>query len=706
VLDRWLGWKEETVTAGGDPPAGYGRLGEPTPAHVWHSIAGCPISDELLEWPPDMFALTNVILKRSEAFRYALGPAAGWPPARFGDWPQTVEQVGRLWSGWVDNRHGTIPDVVLEEWSIFKERADVPLEDLATGSERRLCEALLTLHAIADEACAGLGIALDTADGDACVYRARGRELLTRTGSLARVDPRFMRVLPKVATPPSGRPAFSRYACVQGPGIEAHWHKVPARHRGTDVTSEHATLLLLPWPMRVRESDFRPLEGSVQRLANEPFGFFEFVPAESLDLDLLDRVLIAAREEVNSVDVVVFPESAIDQEEIRPLEELLHRHGVSFVHAGVRERSREAGRLPGNWLHTGFSPNLEKGAAVLGAPGRPWFHIRQNKHHRWSLDESQVLQYHLGGVLHPDIRWWEAMDTPRLTVNFVEVAELTIVGLVCQDLAHNDDVAELIRSVGPTIVVTALLDGPQLTSRWAARYASVLADDPGSAVLTLTSSGMAERSRPHGHEASPVIALWKDPSRGVREVRLEPGAHGVILTVCMSRTKRRSADGRWPVDNGTLCYDVAVQQIIAATAGSDFSPAAPAEPAPRPLEADELTILTAWAEGIAEVLAHAPASAAELLAQARRGADWRAFLGLAEPSSRLSEAMSSMTRAVMTAGINDAPPTFEAVLNAVSEDRPDESQLDGLVRQVLRAMLEERQTRQTPTSTARTRGVY
>jgi hypothetical protein len=30
--------------------------------------------------------------------------------------------------------------------------------------------------------------------------------------------------------------------------------------------------------MRVRESDFRPVEGSVQRLAKEPFGFFEFAP--------------------------------------------------------------------------------------------------------------------------------------------------------------------------------------------------------------------------------------------------------------------------------------------------------------------------------------------------------------------------------------------------------------------------------------------
>lgn len=71
---------------------------------------------------------------------------------------------------------------------------------------------------------------------------------------------------------------------------------------------------------------------------------------------------------------------------------------------------------------------------------------------------------------------------------------------------------------------------PQLNSRWAARYASVLADDPGSAVMTLTSYGMVQRSRPRGREASPVIALWKDASRGVREIPLEAGAHGVLLT--------------------------------------------------------------------------------------------------------------------------------------------------------------------------------
>jgi hypothetical protein len=87
---------------------------------------------------------------------------------------------------------------------------------------------------------------------------------------------------------------------------------------------------LLPWPLRVRESDFRAVDGSVQRLERDPFGFFEFAPSERLDLDLVDRVLTAALDEVDDVDVVVLPESAVDESEIDELESVLDRHGVVY----------------------------------------------------------------------------------------------------------------------------------------------------------------------------------------------------------------------------------------------------------------------------------------------------------------------------------------------------------------------------------------
>jgi hypothetical protein len=47
----------------------------PTLASTWHAISGGAFTDELLTWPPDVFALTNVLLDRSEAFRTSCRPA-------------------------------------------------------------------------------------------------------------------------------------------------------------------------------------------------------------------------------------------------------------------------------------------------------------------------------------------------------------------------------------------------------------------------------------------------------------------------------------------------------------------------------------------------------------------------------------------------------------------------------------------------------
>jgi hypothetical protein len=437
------------------------------------------------------------------------------------------------------------------------------------------------------------------------------------------------------------------------------------------------------------------VEGSVQRLAKEPFGLYEFAPSEKLDLDLVHRVIEAARDEVDSVDVVLLPESAVDETELDDLEALLESEGVVSLITGVRRRS-QPGRLPGNWVHTGISPRLEKGRSPLNSVGERWFRVCQNKHHPWSLDEVQILQYHLGGALHPHVRWWEAMEVPRRAVRFIVLGdEITLVSLVCEDLAQIDDVAEVIRSVGPTCVVAPLLDGPQLTSRWSARYASVLADDPGAAVLTLTSYGMVQRCRPHGLDSSPVIALWKDPVRGFRQIPLEAGAQGVLLTVCGGRATRRTADGRWPVDDASEYFDAAIFQVRvggdeARPSDSSFSEA----PAPAVLDADEVTIVTGWAEAVAEAAAHAPERLESLLTDAKAGVPWRAAFRMNDPSQRLREAIDVLDRVVQT--VSSPGTTFDSLIRSCHEHRPlpGEPRLESLVRRVLQSTLDQRRNRQ------------
>ena len=192
---------------------------EPTPASPWERLTGAPISDDFLEWPADLFALTDVILDRSEAYRFALCPPEGetWPPKGHDDWAGEVAKASLAWSMWLEDGTGALPELLTHQWAMFRERDRFPMSALADGQDCLMIEALLPLHAIADEACAGLGVTFDRPDGQGCIYRASGRELLARTGSISRLPCHLLRILPRVRTQSTGVSlrSFSRYALVR-----------------------------------------------------------------------------------------------------------------------------------------------------------------------------------------------------------------------------------------------------------------------------------------------------------------------------------------------------------------------------------------------------------------------------------------------------------------------------------------------------------
>ena len=109
---------------------------EVTPVSTWEALAGTPITDAFLEWPADLFALTDVILERSEVYRFVLSPSRGmkWPPVRFLNWSDAVGEASRQWSVWVENQQGPVPDLLAEEWRVFRERAEIPLEERQRGT--------------------------------------------------------------------------------------------------------------------------------------------------------------------------------------------------------------------------------------------------------------------------------------------------------------------------------------------------------------------------------------------------------------------------------------------------------------------------------------------------------------------------------------------------------------------------------------------
>jgi hypothetical protein len=422
------------------------------------------------------------------------------------------------------------PAPVARACSLVQEALGLPTSALEQPEQWPTLVALLDLHAMADEACSDLVRRAQA--GSAFHSRAVG--LLARSGSLSNLPSSRVRVLPKLRTPETGVTirSLSRHLAVDCSEVETRWliprHPTRRRRSGGQLT-----LLLVPHPSTIHPADFQPATGPLDEMEALGYGFFEFEPHESFDTASVEALVDAAWASVGAVDAVVLPEAALASDEVAPLQRTLVAKGVPLLVAGVRRRPR-ADALGASYAHVGG-----------GARAAEWSAPPQYKHHRWRVERNQIEQYGLAERLDPGRRWWEAIDIRKRTLTFVTLQDdITLCPLVCEDLARPDPVTDVIREVGPTLVVALLLDGPQLASRWPGRYATVLTDDPGSSVLTLTSLGMAERCRPPQFDVSRAVALWRDPQTGLRELELADGAEAIALVTATAARPGTTADGR------------------------------------------------------------------------------------------------------------------------------------------------------------------
>ena len=487
---------------------------------------------ELFRWPPDTFALTSALLADSGVYRFVVCPPVGeeWPPSHGGGegtWQESLRCDARAWADAAAGSAASEPPGSVQDLGATLAAAErSALTALEAQAPWNLIVAILSLHALADEACEGAGLKRDTAFQRLAAFR------LTDSGTLARLSPDRVRVLPKLRPPESGITlrSLSHHVAIDRSEVETRWYFAPRPRESSTDTAERLSLLLVPFPSEIHASDFGAIAGPLLNMDPSRYGFYSYAPQEPLHVDELLSLVESAKRQIGSIDALVLPEAALDETAVEPLQDRLAAVGVPYLIAGARQP-------PG--------PGVPFGASYAHLGGGEWCAPRQHKHHRWLLDPSQVHQYHLGSALDPARFWWEAISIQRRSLTFVSVSEwLTVCPLVCEDLARPDPVSDVIRAVAPTLVVGLLLDGPQLASRWPARYASVFADDPGCSVLTLTALGMTRRCQPPGCEPSRAIALWKDPRRGLQQIQLARDARAIALTAHARRTRPFSADGR------------------------------------------------------------------------------------------------------------------------------------------------------------------
>ena len=487
------------------------------------------------------------------------------------DWRQRIEETAEPVD--MSGLRSALPEDVVDGWKKLIEARSTAIHHIPDSDG--LAENLIRMALIADAASAGIGIDWDRATTEG----PKPSRFLTFADAMLRANnlqsfcwdvPRdVLCILGKQHTPQRGATfrSLSHHLALYLPSdIGARWINPVPKTLDPGPRREMLNLLLLPWPTVVETDDFDEMRdlssrGDGQSLA----GYFRYNPkrvSTTSDFEAeLTRAIQSARKHAGAIDAIIFPELALTLEQYRIAENTaFHERGILIC--GMRQ----AGIHPENW---DLNLSVLQPAGPLRDPNAtpdpkdPMLanlRLVQAKHHRWYLDRDQIVSYQLGGRLPTARSCWEYIELPERVLHFVTLNKMTWSVLVCEDLARQDPAADLIRAVGPNLLIALLMDGPQLSGRWPSRYASVLAEDPGTSVLTLTSLGMAERARPvkrsTGSRADPsrVVALWRDAVAGEIQIALDPRDDACVLSLECRMLTEYCADGRG--DGGQTRYPV------------------------------------------------------------------------------------------------------------------------------------------------------
>ncbi|BCF89097.1 hypothetical protein [Paraburkholderia largidicola] len=528
---------------------------------------GNPEYDRLLryavcpQWPADVFAVAATLMDLTGCYTEA--SLHGNHHLMHG---QHIEEVSELADEWRDT--GVCPEAVKQWWvdlvGAYRLTTLAEIRSLPTIPFPPVVSILMKLLMVADEASVNIGWVPRDAEEWTPFAERTAASFLSNVSGLPdskalphvpmsicdRVPPDRATVLPKALTPAVGCTvrSMSHHLALLPPNtvLASEW-VLPDNGLAATNTMR---LLVIPFPFRVDDESFIP-SGDERKLAREAViaPYFTLAPTwlERRDSGritaamLKDDLIVPLIQKANAkfgkdcIDGVLFPECALTEALAQELQDLLEAKpiaGLKFLIAGTMVAGR-----PGNGDSDGTAGrNLAKtmvfGRRKRSGRGRVVYDKAHSKHHRWALDKGQINRYGLTGIKAPNGKIWEHIVVKERRLPFLALRDdLCMTVLICEDLARADPAMPVVRAIGPNLVVALLMDGPQLAVRWPGRYATVLAEDPGSSVLSITSAGMVDRSNLGERNPARAVGLWRHDQGSNTELYLPPDHHGLVLTI-------------------------------------------------------------------------------------------------------------------------------------------------------------------------------
>jgi hypothetical protein len=519
--------------------------------------------------PTDLFAFVGHVVERSGAYHHVSqqmseGPADGLRRLIVSDQMRNrAVRHGHEWRTRQPASDAKLPDPppsVERLWQRLEEYQDEPvfepLDDEAdTPPWWAIC---LELLIVADEACESIGFEpgnpffnffMDEYTREDLTSGRRFRRVQRAPFSLSLAAEDLLCVQAKARTPSVGctlRSLTHHLALLPPRGqVRARW-VAPVIEQAPP--EDNLGLLLVPFPYQISDDSFQ--QGAVD--GTNHWGWFNvkqtWLPLNSNRtkraefVNYILELVRAARESGAAVNGVVLPELALNYQQFRALADALARDGqIDFLISGI---SQDESRRRGNFVAIApfFLLGRERDAAITSWQG---LILVREKHHRWKLDRGQLESYNLTN-LDSSKSWWENLTILSRSLDFlVYRGNTTLTTLICEDLARVDPCQAVVRAIGPNLLIALLMDGPQLGERWPGRYATVLAEDPGTSVLSLSSFALIARQNDLARfDQASSVALWKDENKGARKLELHRDADALVLELVPVEKEERSLDGR------------------------------------------------------------------------------------------------------------------------------------------------------------------
>jgi hypothetical protein len=509
------------------------------------------------------------------------------------------EEAAKLWRK-VDAGY---PKSIIQLWrELYKEHGDKPARAVLDQYAHRKtdkdtdCPAwwkiTFKLFIIADEAAEGVGYKYvdDSSDANefenlaaSRMYQARLKDVklghasgITNMGPgistyTTRANPAIATVQPKSRVSQLGctlRNISKNLALTPPVGtVRCGWHQLAGHPKMDEFAG--LDILVIPLPRTLKAKWFKetPQPNSSKHWGNfcVEQGWLPNFDDSAKVRDFINEILSlleSAKEDVESVNGIIFPEFALNHKLFCKVAEAVQERepGLEFLIAGSSDNCE--GESCNCVLTAIWEKQLvesSKVEQVLKTESTPIYSrsTSQKKHHRWRLERRQLSDYALAAALSPQKEWWEDHKIGQRELNFFQFRRHSVfASLICEDLARNDPVHEVVRAIAPNIVFALLMDGAQIPHRWSGRYAGTLADDPGSSVLTITSFGLLERVNNNAkHGPSNSVALWKDETGETVEIMLPNDAKGVLLSLSAVRSKDSTIDGRYKNESSSWRFN-------------------------------------------------------------------------------------------------------------------------------------------------------